>query len=263
MWPVTERGLVQSHVAMNIGCSRVVGHADPIFETRFQLGDYMALTSIDLKRIKLRKEAAPQGFINPIITRSRINDLKKEHAEKLEKELSFGPTLFGSDKSLSVSQWQGNSFKRMRKLAKHVPWELADSWLTHSDTPQHRSRDALIVRIDLLSVAESAIQRLLADTTTTITRSPKFPGEQHKTGKPGKRAALDPEIIQAQAEAKVKGLNANDAKIIWGILQRMSTDPESKSTRLRGNNRDGIQYTSGEGIQTYRYSALNKLLKPK
>ncbi|MFM0025298.1 hypothetical protein PQR70_03325 [Paraburkholderia madseniana] len=85
----------------------------------------------------------------------------------------------------------------------------------------------------------------------------------HKTSGPGKRPGLHTEILLAQDEARQKNLDHSDPDVIWGILERMSNDPGAKSTRLRGSDRNGINYASPEGPKTYTYKALKKYLRPK
>ncbi|PRX34232.1 hypothetical protein B0G75_102261 [Paraburkholderia sp. BL18I3N2] len=85
----------------------------------------------------------------------------------------------------------------------------------------------------------------------------------YKTSGPGKRPGLYTEILLAQDEARQKGLDQSDPDVIWGILDRMSNDPGSKSPRLRGSDRDGIKYVSAEGPKTYTYKALKKYLSRK
>ncbi len=152
--------------------------------------------------------------------------------------------------------------QRMRKLAMHVPWELCDPWVTAPENPSRFDRDSLIIRIKMLRVAESEIQRLRVYTSTTISVSSTPPVFQHKTGKPGKRAGIETEIIQAQAEAQKNGQSPNDAGVIWGILTRMSEN-SGANPKLKGFDKNGIQYAGPNGTKTYTRAALNKFLKKK
>lgn len=102
------------------------------------------------------------------------------------------------------------------------------------------------------------------DEELTLLRSmgenPGVASLQRKAGGRGKRSGLNQEITLAQAEARQKGLDASNPQVIWGILERMSREPESTSTPLRGCDRKGIQYVAGDGPKTYTYSALQKYL---
>lgn len=240
VWPVTESGLPHS---------RVMGVADPAFKARFSLGDYMILPSQDVKRIGLGASLILRGFIDPVLTSQLIEDWEAERQKEREAQLAFGPPLAKS----FASVWrEDGASERMKALVRQVPW-IPLVRATNPEGGEPPARDDVMVRADMLRV----------DRRDIIAKKPGAASLQHKTGRPGKRSGLHQEIIQAQAEARQNGLDANNPKVIWGILARMSEEPESKSSRLRGYDRDGIQYIAGDGKKTYTYSALQKYLRPR
>jgi len=176
VWPVTEQGIEQSGT---------VGHSDPVFKTRGARGDYVILPSLAIQDIQQGMDVILDGFIDPEVTLYLIEDwvtqqkngyvhvgASKAALRSARKIRCFNDKIVAmQDKSVLRSrggirknaQWYVAG-QRMRELAKHVPWELADSWVTHPDNPKRIPREALTVRTDMLRVAKNAIQRLWTDT---------------------------------------------------------------------------------------------------
>ncbi|WP_167811370.1 hypothetical protein ACQVRY_13710 [Ralstonia pseudosolanacearum] len=151
VWPVTERGLQHS---------QVMGAADPIFEARFLLGDYMILPPLDVKKVRLGSWVIPEGFIGPALTSQFIDaweaGRQKERAVPLAKESALEPPLPRS----AVSVWlEDGACERMRALVRRVPWvPLARA--TNSEGGGQPARDEHKITTEVLRVCSDDIERL-------------------------------------------------------------------------------------------------------
>ncbi len=219
-----------------------------------------------------KRHFANQEALIPPVNKSLKSRQKFARARKGRKNLrqsrpdqqiqKLAKWYLSSQRKRKPVEWSFFS-QRMRKLAMHVPWELSDPWVTAPENPSRFDRDSLIIRVKMLRVSVSEIQRLRGYTSTTISsESSNPPVFQHKTGKPGRRAGIETEIIQAQAEAQKNGHSPNDSGIIWGILTRMSENSVA-NPKLKGFDNTGILYASPNGTKRYTRAALNKFLKKK
>jgi len=179
VWPVTNRGLQWS---------QILGTAPTIFEARFKFGEPLVLHPEDVKRVKVVGEVVPQGYINSLAARFRINEWiereKEEHALEWARKLEVGPPD-------AVHGWQKRSIERMRALVRKVAWIPGD--LLANDILN--SRQVSLIRLDMLRIAVSEIDRLYPETKQTK----KIAELQSMTAKEKHKRKV--ELILAGAEA--------------------------------------------------------------
>lgn len=231
VWPVTERGIAHSST---------MGDAAPIvqeFRAQFKPGTSLALLTQDIQLILQNMDVIPKGFIAPDCALLRIEDWKMRRKNEYvqvfssagEIRCSSGKIVAVQDKSVlrslggirKTAQWYVAS-QKMRKLATTVAWKLAAPWTSDPNSPEYIPETNRIIRLEMLKIAASAIQRLQehpssAPTALPISHTPEEKEQvlnsdtplsisQESTG----LTTLEKQIRAIEAAADEKGMSRTD-----------------------------------------------------
>ncbi|VVE02142.1 hypothetical protein [Pandoraea anhela] len=123
-WPVSDRGIPHESQVGSIDA------VEPVFCARLQYGEYAALPSTDIEKIKIEQSVTPVGYICPELVMRRVVDWQEEQPQA-EQAAMFA--------------------ERMKRRAKEVAWVLAQ--------PSAASSHG-VVRLEMLRVAGGEVERL-------------------------------------------------------------------------------------------------------
>lgn len=287
VWPVNERGISHTRLLGDIS------NVKSVFQARFQYGELMALSAMDIKKIKIEKSIRPNGYLYPELVLLRIseqeNELKTEHVTDFSKRMTSLATQIawipaypeeaGSSKiDADMLHVDINDlprlkaqcpkiddtdllFKTIQKNSSEFPIKIEETQNTYNTSIQVNTTVVQVSANHLTALTEqrprlstpdqsqspqgidentgacesnSSSEKSDPEFQSVEISSPSKDITQNNTGKPGKRPAIEDEIVRAQAEAKESGLDPNSANDIWGILTKRAEEKSPRYPRLKG-----------------------------